>query len=286
MKLGFLSALGIVVVASPVSVHALDCTKASTPVDKLFCATPKLKNADAAMSAAYFKLLRETKNPDFHEALIRSQRRWLKQRSEGSPKFGAAEDDDNLDDGEILLKMTRDRLNFLKGNEPIRTMEEQQKVVSNDSGGPFAGYETSCSFLPPPYGNWTYACWSVAHRQHRDRVCSDENEWATGHMTEYRLVSTVKDGEPKPVANCSIGYAETDEQCPEPDDDAETKARAHWNTNPLSSRYLPTPHAGRLSKYDPDAGPKAAGDPWMHDCLFAPTYPPQELSRPSSAPKN
>ncbi len=286
MKLGFLSALSILVVATCAPAHALDCAKASTPVDKLFCATPELKKADAAMAAAYFKLLRETKDPDFHEALIRSQRRWLKQRSDGPPRFGAAADDDDLDDGKILLKMTRDRLNFLKGPELIRTMEVQKKVASNDSGGPFAGYETSCWFLPPPYGNWSYACFGSAHRQHRDRICSAEMTWATGHMTEYRLVSIVKDGEPKPVANCSIGYAGTDEQCPEPDDDAETKAIAHWNTNPLSSRDLPVPHAGRLSKYDPDAGPKAAGDPWMDDCLFAPAYPPPELSRPSSAPKN
>jgi uncharacterized protein YecT (DUF1311 family) len=286
MKPGFVSALAALVVAFPVPAHALDCAKASTSIEKLFCATPELKKADAAMGAAYFKLLRETKDPDFHDALIRSQRRWLKVRSEGPPRFGAAADDDSASDGEVLLKMTRDRLNFLKGTEPIRTMQEQKKVASDDSGGPFAGYETSCSLLPPPYANWIYACWSAAHRQHRDRICSHETEWATGHMTEYRLVSIMKDGEPKPVANCSIGYASTDEQCPEPNDDAETKAFAHWNTNPLSSRYLPTPHAGRLSKYDPDAGPKIAGDPWMRDCLFAPAFPPPEVSRPSSTAKD
>jgi uncharacterized protein YecT (DUF1311 family) len=282
MRLGFLSALGTLVFAFPVSAHALDCAKASTSVEKLFCATPELKKADAAMSAAYFKLLHETKNPEFHEALIRSQRRWLKERSKGPPRFGAAQYDD-ANDSEVLLKMTRDRLDVLKRAEPIRVMEEQKKVVANDSGGPFAGYETSCWFLPPRYGDWSYACFGSAHRQHRDRICSAEMIWATGHMTESRLVSIVKDGEPKPVANCSTGYASTNEQCPEPDDDAETKAVAHWNTNPLSAKDLPTPHAGRLWKYDPDAGPKAAGDPWMHDCLFAPTYPPPELSRPSSA---
>jgi uncharacterized protein YecT (DUF1311 family) len=284
MRLGFLSVLGVLVVASPVPVHALDCAKASTPVEKLFCASPELKKADAAMGAAYFKLLRATTNPEFRDALIRSQRRWLQARSPGPDRFGEA-GDDSTDDREVLLKMTRDRLAFLKGAEPIRAMEEQKKVVSNDSGGPFAGYETSCWFLGPPYGNWEYLCFSAAHRQHRDRICSAEMTWASGHTTEYRLVSILKDGGVKPVANCSIGYASTDERCPDPDA-AAFKAVAHWNTNPLSAEHLPTPHADRLWKYDPDAGPKAAGDPWMHDCLFAPTYPPPELSRPSTAPKN
>jgi len=284
MKLGFLSALGVLVVASPASVHALDCAKASTPVEKLLCATPELKQADAAMGAAYFKLLRETKNPEFHDALIRSQRRWLEARSYGPDRFGAAEAD-KTDDREVLLKMTRDRLDFLKGAELIRAMEEQKKAIANDSGGPFAGYETSCWFLPPPYGGWNYACFSAAHRQHRDRVCSVDVKWATGPTIETRLVSIVKDGEPKPVANCSIGDASPNEQCPEPGDDAKAKAVAHWNTNPLSASDLPIPHADHLWKYDPDAAPKLADQPWMHDCLFASTYPPREVSRPSSAPK-
>jgi uncharacterized protein YecT (DUF1311 family) len=46
-------------------------------VEKLFCATLELKKADEAMSAAYCKLLRRTSDPELHEALIRSQRRWL-----------------------------------------------------------------------------------------------------------------------------------------------------------------------------------------------------------------
>ena len=52
----------------------LDCAKASTPVEKLFCVTPELNKADEAMSAAYFKLVRSATNPEFHDALIRSQR--------------------------------------------------------------------------------------------------------------------------------------------------------------------------------------------------------------------
>jgi hypothetical protein len=89
----------------------------------------------------------------------------------------------------------------------------------------------------------------------------------------------------EPMASCSTGYAETSEQCPEPDDDAETKAVAHWNTNPEPSNELPTPHASGLWKYDPDIDPGITDQPWMRDCLFGSSYPLPEMSRPNSAPR-
>ena len=66
MKLKFLLPLSALALTHPFAVRALDCAKAALPVEKLFCANPKLKKADETMSAAYFKLLRETADPDFH----------------------------------------------------------------------------------------------------------------------------------------------------------------------------------------------------------------------------
>jgi uncharacterized protein YecT (DUF1311 family) len=285
MKLSVTLALGALIVAHAYPVRALDCGKASLPLEKLFCATPELKKADEAMSLAYFKLLRETADPDFHELLIRSQRRWLEVRSHGVDRFGAAEGDET-DDRKLLLNMTRDRLTFLQTAAPIHAMERQRKITNQDSGGSFVGYETSsCFFPPPPYGNWGYICLGAVHRQHNDRICSVATEWASGRTSEYRLLSVLKNGEPKPVAACDTGYGATSGQCPEPDDDAETKAVAHWTTNPESSDELPTPHASGLWKYDPDIDPAISDQPWMRDCLFASTYPPPELSRPDPAPK-
>ena len=190
--------------------------------------------------------------------------------------FGAAEGD-RTGDRKVLLAMTRDRLAFFQTAEPIRTMEKQRKIAEKDSGGSFAGYETfSCFFSPPPYGGWNYVCLGAAHRQHNGRVCSAATEWASGHTTEYRLVSIVKDGKPQPMASCSIGYASTNEQCPEPDDDAETKAFANWNTDPKPSNGLPAPHAGGLWKYDPDIEPSMTDQRWMRECLFASAYPPPQ----------
>ena len=56
------------------------------------------------MSAAYFKLLRETTDPDFHEALIRGQRRWLEMRSHGANRF--EEDGGQTGDPKVLLALT------------------------------------------------------------------------------------------------------------------------------------------------------------------------------------
>jgi uncharacterized protein YecT (DUF1311 family) len=276
-----LALLGALVLTHSSPVHALDCAKASSSVEKLFCGTPELRKADQAMSAEFFKLLRETTDPDFHVALIRSQRRWLKVRAYGPDRFGQAEND-KTDDRAILLKMTRDRLTWLQTAEPIRAMEQERKITSKDSGGRFAGYKADCTLMPPPYGNWTYDCWGDAHRQHNDRVCSSVMEWASGHMTEYRLVSVLQGGEPRLVATCSTGYASTGQQCPEHDDNAETKAISHWNTNPEPPAQLPTARADDLWKYDPDIAPSAIDQQWMSDCLFAATYPPPDVSRPNS----
>jgi uncharacterized protein YecT (DUF1311 family) len=285
VKLASLLALTVLVGTSFYPAYALDCRSSSLQVEKLICTTPELKKADEVMSAAYFKLLRETTDPEFHEALIRSQRRWIQARSRGVPRIDGMEGEDiEPDDRKVLLKITRDRLNFLRGTEPIRTMEQQRKIALEDGGGPFAGYETvSCEFMPPRYGNWEYGCWIAMHRQHKDRICSFREDWASGHTTEQRLVSVVNNGVPKPVASCYTGYAGL--VCPDPENIDEVAAAAHWNTNPQPSAFdLRPPRVEDLWKYDPD-GPSGNDDPWMRDCLFAPTYPPPDVSRPDPAPE-
>jgi uncharacterized protein YecT (DUF1311 family) len=285
MKLALLAPMWALVLVQPFPVYAFDCAKASLPVEKLFCATPKLKKADEAMSAAYFKLLRETTDPEFHEALIRSQRRWLAVREHGPDRFGQAEGD-TTDDREILFTVTYDRMIHLQSGGPILTMEQQRKLRLQDSGGKFSGYKTHCVLQPPPYGIWNYECWGETQRQHNDRICSSVTEGASGHMTEYRVVRVLKNGEPTVLATCSIGDAPVSEQCPSPDAGVWGKVDGrHWNTTPAPSDYLPTLDAVDLWKYDPDFSPNATDQRWMHDCLFASTYPPPEVSRANSSPQ-
>jgi len=275
MKFGLLVSMCALVFINPSSSYAFDCAKASSKVEKLFCVTPDLKKADEAMSATYFKLLRETADAEFHEALIQSQRRWLKVRSDGPDRFGQAEND-KTDDREVLLKMTRDRLNFLQTAEPIKIMERQREIKSKDSGGAFAGFKTYCVLQPPPYGNWSYECWGSAHRQNNDRVCSSVKEWASGHMIEYSLVSVTKNGEPQRAAFCIADDDLSDQPaCPRTSDDPRINANAHWEKSfDKTPDNSPPLDVSGLWKYDPDIGPDAIKQSWMHDCLSAPIFPP------------
>jgi hypothetical protein len=61
-------------------------------------------------------------------------------RSRGVPRIDG-ENDEEPDDRKVLLKITKDRLNFLSGPKPISTMEQQRQTASKEGGGPFAGYE-------------------------------------------------------------------------------------------------------------------------------------------------
>jgi hypothetical protein len=118
------------------------------------------------------------------------------------------------------------------------------------------------------------------YRQHHDRICSVAQAWASGHYTDYRLVSVVKNGKPRTVAGCSIGYAMTKEPCPDSLPIGEPVA--HWATSPDPHLgYAPPPVPGKLWKYDPDiAAWQYNAQPWMDECLFAPVFPPPEQSRP------
>ncbi|CCD84132.1 conserved protein of unknown function [Bradyrhizobium sp. ORS 285] len=283
---GVVVSMGVFLPACPA--QALDCAKAQQPVDKIICATPELRKADEAMSAAYFKLLRETTDPEFHEALIRSQRRWLKTRSGGVDRFGAAENDSEaqLSDARILLDLTRGRAYQLQSGAFTRALERQRQIVAKDSGGAFAGYDpASCFFSPPPYGNWNYTCLSSMYRQHQDRICSVSLEWASGHISETRSLDVVKDGLASPKASCAIRDFAGDDKCPEPDDDADTKDIAHWTIASPGAASVPAPTPERRWKYDPDADARLDNQPWMQDCLFAPVFPPPGQTRPAPGAK-
>ena len=233
---------------------AIDCAKAEAPVDRLICATPKLKLADEAMGAAYDKLLQDTKDADFHEALIRSQRRWLEQRPKG-PRS--------------LLAVTRDRAEALRDPAIIPRMEAQRKAVAGDSGGPFAGYEASCVVTPPEIGG-TYECFGTQHRQNGSRICSTSLGWAGSHTSQNRLVGEVRDGKVVVIASCSSGYTAAGGNCP---DDVNKDAR--WDmTGAAGGGDISPPQAGKLWKYDPDIDLDDYDTDFMHDCLTAQVFPP------------
>ena len=209
MKPGIPASLCALVLVQAFPAYALDCTKALSQVERLFCAAPELKKADEAMSAAYFKLLHATTDPEFHAALIRSQRRWLQVREGGPDAFGRATLR-SADIRKILFEVTNDRIAFLQSGEAIDRMQLQRKWQAQDSGGAFAGYKAYC--VLQPYANWDYECWGETRRQQNERVCSSVMEWASGQVTDHRAVSALKDGKPFVVATCSTGQVARDEQ--------------------------------------------------------------------------
>lgn len=234
------------------------------------------------MSAAYFKLLRETKDSDFHEALIRSQRRWLQQRA--TQRFGLAKEK-KTEDRDILLRITRDRLDALKKSTLIHTMEAERKAAVKDSGGPFVGYEADCDIFPPPYGNWNYSCHGSQHRQHGNRICSTSTEWASGHTTVKRFMSIFQDGTFHPIASCSFGYAASHAECPGTGDYTPTGSSAHWHMTP-TERDVSPPQLEKLWKYDPDIDLGEDNALWMDDCLSANVFPPLGQRGASPAEKD
>jgi uncharacterized protein YecT (DUF1311 family) len=68
---------------------ALDCAKATTPIEKAICADPIAAAADDSMSKAYDALAARLAAPD-KAALLISQRRWLKSRANRCPTDGGA----------------------------------------------------------------------------------------------------------------------------------------------------------------------------------------------------
>jgi hypothetical protein len=123
------------------------------------------------------------------------------------------------------------------------------------------------------------------YREHHDRICSVTQMWASGHFTDYRLVSIVRNGKPKRVAGCSIGYAMTDTPCPDSfaAPHAPGEPATHCTTNPdVRAGFEPLPDSKKLWKYDPDLGRWQYDQSWMNACLFAPVFPTPDLSRYNS----
>ena len=115
------------------------------------------------------------------------------------------------------------------------------------------------------------------HRQNANRICTGADEWATGHISYYRLVSDLVSGKPKPKASCFWGYAESTEICPGADDLNE--AGAHWNTNPRLNDNFSVPFETKPWKFDPDVEISDLDYGWVEQCLRDSVFPLPTQSR-------
>lgn len=242
--------------------HALDCRKASTALEHKICADPRLRKADAAMSKAYFELLGLATDADVRAALINSQRRWIAAREHD---LGALGNDEGAPDADeqraILLDATTARTESLTervGGTPkfIAVAMQQRANAAVYSGGSFAGYRASCSFVPDRQDPnvYSYNCFGVMNVQNGDRVCSVSEDFASYYVVTQRAVADVVDGKPRVIAAC------VDSQCPGL---SVTGQAAGWNFEPTPEQAGIVESFGPLSKLDPDIAALSDEDDWL-----------------------
>lgn len=246
---------------------AMDCAKATSALDKRICSDHQLKAADDAMSAAYFKLLASIKDPEIHASLIESQRRWIKAREQdlGDLSGKRPDSDDTLDQRQeraILLDATRHRTDYLSNHtggqlDFVATALKQRQLAHAYSGGPYAGYTTSCSFIPDKsnLSHWDYECFGRRAYQNGNRICSETNDFASYTIVTTQDVSVIENGKWKPVADLSY-----------PD--------GKWTRSSDPTSALPS-SGDAAPKIDPEAITFDDDDDkgWMHACLTDPSFP-------------
>ncbi|WP_420139121.1 lysozyme inhibitor LprI family protein [Sphingomonas sp.] len=254
--------------------HAITCSKAANSMERLICSDSRLRQADAAMNASYLRLLKSTGEEDIKAALIASQRRWLAARDSQLGRLGQGPGSLSGPAWRaIVFKAIRDRgadlIRIDTGDTGLPRMiamaRRQRAFAARFTGGAYAGFQTSCSFVPSG-GGYVYGCFGRQHFQNRDRVCSVDQEWASGSVSETRVVERVTNGTLTKIAGCSIGN-DAYGSCPNPN--ASGGQHAVW-TAASGTRTPPYPP---LQKIDVDIDVDMASD-WLPACLTRPDYPP------------
>lgn len=284
--IGVLIGVGVV----PASAYAIDCTKATTKLDRLICSDKRLVSADASMGKAYAALLKSAPDAAVQKLMVGSQRRWIKARDEafGDPDTLADVRTGNsytkADQREIVLdaieKRTRQLTEHLPGKSQyprlVQAVLDQRTFASRFSGGPFAGFSVSCEFVPQS-GQYSYGCFGTHFYQNKDRICSVSVDWASGSVSEIRAVANVVDGKPKLAATCKPG----ENKCSS--EDAANTDLPGWNESaPLfpvdAVQIYKQLGAATLPEADPEM-PEEESQKWLQSCLSDPRYPVNALAK-------
>jgi uncharacterized protein len=276
---------------------ALDCSKASHATDKLICGSEALKRADAEMSAAYSKLLDVAADADLRQALIASQRRWIKARYDAFDQ--ASQSDSSSDDPEAkLLAAMHARANQMTSHGSsantiplLARLKQQRKYLARFSDDVMTGFDTDCSFAP----DGAYVCEGSLSIRQEDKFCAINEEWTSGHTTDYFTSAWLKNAPAAGIAGCSYGYASTTARCPEDPDGGPADAATGWNfhigdTQAGGGRDFVVPaSSGKLSRLDADLplhlyapGGDTPGLPPLEKCVTDQRYPPRSLESRAS----
>ncbi|RUP14964.1 MAG: DUF1311 domain-containing protein [Methylobacterium sp.] len=259
---------------APSAARAIDCRRAASPLERMICADAALRKADAALGSAYAGLLHGTDDAEIRAMLIASQKRWVAARDTWLGDLDAA------DARTIVLGAIRARTEDLSGrakSDPARphwiaAALRQRAFAARFTGGPFAGFDTACYFLPVGQDR-VYGCFGSRRFQNGDRVCTLSDDWASGHTTETRTVGRVVDGAVRTVATCTIGGGD-DAECPGPENPV-----GRW-TRPAvpaaATASATTAPAGPRAVLDVELASDAEAETWLSTCLTDPAYPPPD----------
>ncbi|RUP17132.1 MAG: DUF1311 domain-containing protein [Methylobacterium sp.] len=264
---------------APSPARAIDCRKAASPLERMICADAALRKADAALGSAYAGLLRGTDDAEIRAMLVASQKRWVAARDTRLGDLDAAgAPSDPADARTVVLAAIRARTRDLSGrstSDPARphwiaAALRQRAFAARFTGGPFAGFDAACDFLPVGQDR-VYGCFGSRRYQNGDRVCTLSDDWASGHTTETRTVARVVDGAARTVATCTIGGSD-DAECPGPGNPA-----GRW-TRPAApaAAGAAAPPAGPRAVLDVELAPDAEAETWLSTCLTDPAYPPPD----------
>lgn len=248
---------------------AIDCAKAAQPIERRICANAVLRAADARMNSAYSGALKAAPDTAIRDMLVRSQRRWIGARNnrldadyEGRPLA--------VDEVRKAIDRRTTVLADQSGKGLIARALAERKWLANYTGGPLTGFDAHCDFIPDDAvgAHVSYACFGAVHVQHRARICSQSEDWATGAVYQYRSVSAADGGKVRPVAFC-----ETQAHASACDHGG---AQSAWTRAGASDgdNHASAPVAG-LPQLDAEMWPIGDGDDvvWFDRCLKASVFP-------------
>lgn len=254
--------------------HAINCTAQMDAADELICKSAALKSANRDLDAAYEQILNQAPDDEIRSTLVASQKRWrealdlavrMVEQETRPPSDELVEEDDAGTPETFTLRGLQSRIQDLTSRRDgvptlIAKALQQRHFNSQFSGGKFAGYQSYCNFLPPDYNY--YSCFATQHYQNGTRVCSRQEDWASGSVYERRFVADVIDGKPKLIASCTFNGNDT--SCL-----GEGANTMNWNLNPQPRKDLYP--ANPLPKLDPEIE-NDEGD-WLQACLTIPAFP-------------
>ncbi|WP_310639585.1 lysozyme inhibitor LprI family protein [Burkholderia cenocepacia] len=267
-RLAGLAAMFMMGVGVALPGFAMDCAKAVQPIEKRICANPALRAADARLNAAYAGALKAAPDAAIRDMLVRSQRRWLDARNK---RLDTDYEGHRLAVDEVRKAFDRRTavLADRSGEGLIARALAERQWLAKYSGGPLAGFDANCDFIPDDASgaHVSYACFGAIHVQHHARVCSQSEDWATGAVYQYRLVSAADGGKVHPVAFCEAQGAHACDS---------GSAQAGWvrATAPGGESRTPAPVTG-LPQLDAELWPLGDGGDaaWFDRCLTAPVFP-------------